>query len=101
MMNEEFEFLDEFPKDNEGNYIVYELFTFDNLFRLFLKSGLTHQEVMERLITTCSFSALVFQDRIFNEKYMHLKAEDSLSPEEASRKAKVISDLLQIVNSSE
>jgi len=98
MKNEEFEFLNEFPKDNEGNHIVYELFTFDNLFRLFLKSGLTHQEVMERLITTCSFSALVFQERVFNKNYMHLKANDALPPEEASRKAKVISDLLQIVN---
>lgn len=96
MKNEEFKFLKEFPKDNEGNHIVYELFTFDNLFRLFLKSGLTHQEVVERLIATCSFSALVFQERIFNKNYMRLKAKDALSPEEASQKAKLISDLLQI-----
>lgn len=99
MMKNELAFLDEFPKDNHGNYIVYELFTFDNLFRLLLKNGFDHQQALDYLIATGSFSAVIFQERIFNEKYLDLKAEDALSPEEASRKAKVISDFLQIANS--
>ncbi|NIR52349.1 hypothetical protein GWO43_27295 [candidate division KSB1 bacterium] len=96
-MKNELKFLDEFPKDKTGNYIVYELFTFDNLFRLLLKHDFDHQEAMDFLIATCSFSAPIFQEKIFNKEYENLKAQDALSPEEASVKAKLISDLLQII----
>ena len=42
-MEEDLSFLEEFPEDGDGLYIVYELYTFDNLFRLLLKSGFDHE----------------------------------------------------------
>ncbi|MFQ5751057.1 MAG: hypothetical protein ACE5HI_03595 [bacterium] len=98
MMKKELKFLNEFPKDKGGNYIVYELFTFDNLFRLLLNDGFNHYEAIEFMIATCSFSAVIFQERIFNNKYLDLNNKDVLSAEEASVKAKLISDLLEIKN---
>lgn len=91
-----FEFLKEFPQNREGLYIVYELFTFDNLFRLILDAGFNHDETMNFMISNCSFSALIFQERIHNNKFYLLNVIDVLSPAEASLKAKLISDLIDI-----
>ena len=91
-----FEFLKEFPQNREGLYIVYELFTFDNLFRLILNAGFTHDETMDFMISNCSFSALMFQERIHNEKFYSLNVVDVLSADEASVKAKFIADLIDI-----
>ena len=91
-----FEFLKEFPQNTEGLYIVYELFTFDNLFRLILAAGYNHDETMDFMISKCSFSAIVFQERIHNNKFYLLNVVDVLSPDEASVKAKFIADLIDI-----
>jgi len=63
-MEEDLSFLEEFPEDGDGLYIVYELYTFDNLFRLLLKSGFDHEGSLNFILYNCSLSAVVFQERI-------------------------------------
>jgi len=75
-------------------YIVYELYTFDNLFRLLLKSGFDHEEALLFILGHASLSAYVFQERIHNKKYRRLTAEDALPPDMAAIRAQVIYDLL-------
>ena len=86
-----------FPRDQNDLFIVFELYTFDNMFRLLLKEGFDHEEAMNFMLAECSFSALVFQERIHNKKYRRLRAKGALSPEDAALKARLISDILSII----
>lgn len=92
-MEEYLEFLKKFPKGRNGVYIVYELYTFDNLFRLLLKNNFDHEETLCFILGNCSLSALVFQERIHNEKYKELSADDALPPDLGACKAQLIYDL--------
>ncbi len=94
MIHTELNFLNEFPIFSELALFMTVLLSI--ICSGFFKSGLTHQEFMNWLITKCSFSAVIFQERIFNKKYMSLNGQDALSPEEASQKAKLINDMLQM-----
>lgn len=78
-MREDLDFLEKFPKDHNDLYIVYELYTFDNLFRLLLKSDFDHEEALCFILTNCSLSALVFQERIYNKVYKKFSPEDPSS----------------------
>ena len=89
-------FLRYFPKDNNGLYIVYDRFTFDNLFRLLLKNGFDHEEARDYILANCSLSALVFQERLHNNGYRRLSGNDALDPKDAARRAQIISDFLEI-----
>lgn len=93
-MQEDLLFLEKFPKDYNGLYIVYELYTFDNLFRLVLKNGFDHQESLHFILGNCSLSALVFQERIHNMRYRELLAKDALPASLAACKAQLIYDLM-------
>ena len=92
-----FDFLRKFPKDHNGLYIVYELYTFDNLFRLLLKNGFDHKEVLCFLLANCSLSALVFQERIHNKRYKKLSAKDVFPPDLAACKAQLIFDMMSLI----
>jgi len=89
-------FLRKFPKDSAGLYIVYELYTFDNMFRLLLKSGMCSEKALYFVLANCSLSAVVFQERIHNKQYRKLSAQDALAPEEAAYKARLIYDLMDV-----
>jgi hypothetical protein len=89
-------FLKPFPKDKNGLFIVYDRFTFDNLFRLLLKNGFDHDEARDFILANCSLSALVFQERLHNNGYLRLSGDDALDPKNAAHRAKVISDFLEI-----
>ncbi len=92
-MKEDLDFLEKFPKDLNGLYIVYELYTFDNLFRLLLKNSFDHEESLYFILFNCSLSAFVFQERIHNEKHKELSASDALPADLAACKARLIYDL--------
>ena len=92
-MDVRFSFLEWFPKDNHGLYIVYELYTFDNLFRLLLKGGMEHEDAVLWVFCYCSLSALVFQERIHDNGFCKLSARDVFDPRLAARKARLIHDL--------
>ena len=93
-MEEDLDFLNEFPKNEEDMYIVYDRFTFDNLFRLLLANYFDHEDALYFILTNCSMSALVFQERLHNKKYRKLSAKEVLTADEAARRAKVFYDLL-------
>ena len=95
-MEKDLAFLQSFPKDVNGMYIIYELFSFDNLFRLLLKNGFDHEEVLSFILCNCSLSALVFQERVHNKRYNGLLAEEALPPDLAAHKARLIYDLISI-----
>jgi len=90
------DFLKKFPKDRNGLYIVYELYTFDNLFRLLLKKGFDHKDALCFILTNCSLSAIVFQERIHNKRYKKLSGKDAKSPKLAAHKAQLIYELIGI-----
>lgn len=87
-------FLRYFPKEQNGLYMIYELYSFDNFFRLLLKNGLDHEEAIDFMMAYCSFSGIVFQERIHNKRYLKLSAKDVLDPREAARKSKLLYDML-------
>ena len=95
-MSKDLNFIRNFPKDANELYIVYELYTFDNLFRLLLKHGFDHDESLNFIIFNCSLSGIIFQERIFNKKYKKLSAKDALPPDLAAHKARLIHDLISI-----
>lgn len=95
-MKESLEFLKKFPKDCNGLFIVYELNTFDNLFRLLLKNDFNHEEALFFILCNCSLSAYVFQERIHNMGYEKLSVEDALPADFAVCKARLIYDLMSM-----
>ena len=88
-------FLKYFPKNSEGSYMVYELYSFDNFFRLLLKHGFNHNDALYYIFAKCALSAVVFQERIHNKAYLKLRGEDAPSSRLASIKAMLIFDILQ------
>jgi hypothetical protein len=56
-MEEQFDFLSKIPKETNGLFIVYELFTFYNFFRLLLKSGFDNEEALHFILSRSSLSA--------------------------------------------
>lgn len=95
-MEEDLDFLNDFQKDKNNLYIVYDRFTFDNLFRLLLVNDFDHEDALSFILANCSLSALVFQERIYNKKYRKLSAEDALSADLAACRAQLIYDLMQM-----
>ena len=95
-MKKDVSFLRHFPKDRNGLFIVYEGYTFDNLFRLLLKNGLDHEDALSFILSNCSLSALVFQERIHDLRYKEISAEDALPVDLAACKAQLISDLISV-----
>ncbi len=88
------DFLEKFPKDRDGLYIVYELYTFDNVFRLLLKNGFDHKEALCFILANCSLSAFAFQERIHNKRYKKLSDKDALPSDLAACKARLVYDLI-------
>lgn len=68
-------------------YQVYDRFTFDFLFRSLLKIGCDYEEAKDTIMTHCALSTLVLQERIYNEYYLEINENDSIS-----------SDLLKLKN---
>jgi hypothetical protein len=97
-MEDDLEFLKEFPKDDSDMFIVYDRFKFDNLFRLLLANDFSHEDALYFMLANCSLSGIVFQERLHNKRYRKLSAKDALPPDEAARRAKVIYDFIQIVH---
>ena len=90
-------FLKYFPKDNVNNIIVFDLYTFDNLFRLLLKNNYSHSQALNFVLSNCSLSALVFQERFYNNKYLKLNSKDAIEPELSAIKSNLINDLLNVL----
>lgn len=81
-------------------YMIYEVFSFSNFFRLLLKHGYDHEDALVFMLAHCSFSAYSWQECIDNKFYYKLSAEDALPPKEAARKARFIADMLEVAGSN-
>lgn len=68
-MDDNLVFLRKFPKDENGLYIVYDRFTFDDLFWQLLENDFDHEDALWFILSNCALSALVFQERIYNKRY--------------------------------
>lgn len=71
--------LGDFSKNSEGLYKIYDRFSFDNLFRLLLNNDFDHEEALGFILNNCSLSALVFQERIYNKRYLNISPEEKIS----------------------
>ena len=71
--------LENFKKNSEGLYEIYDRFSFDNLFRLLLNSCFEYDEALEFILCNCSLSAIIFQERIYNKYYPSLSTRNALS----------------------
>ena len=61
------------------NSEVFDRFTFDGFFRRLLKDGCDHEEAKDFILYNCALSTLVFQERIYNEYYLDINVNDSIS----------------------
>jgi len=89
-------FLKYFPREKNGMFIIYELFSFDNFFRLLLKNDFSREEAIDFIIANCSLSGLVFQERIHNKSYLKLSAADALCAKDSAIKSRLIYDIMGV-----
>jgi len=59
-------------KDKTGSYILYDRFSFDELYKLLLESGMDDETALCFICFHCSLSAIVFQERIHNKYYKQI-----------------------------
>ena len=65
----------------EGNYKVFDRFTFDNLFKKLLADGYDNEQAKDMILFNCELSLLVIQERMDNGYYLKIKANDDLAPD--------------------
>ena len=64
--------LENFEKNGEGLYKIYDRCSFDEIFRLFLGEDFEYKDILDFILCNCSLSALVFQERIHNKRYLDI-----------------------------
>ncbi|MDY0077613.1 MAG: hypothetical protein RBR87_10090 [Bacteroidales bacterium] len=61
------------------NYLCYDRFTFDIIFRKLLMNDYSHEEAKDIILNNCSLSSLVLQERIYNSYYKRINIEEKIS----------------------
>lgn len=82
-----------FKKNSEGLYKIYDRFSFDNFFRLILSKGFDHEEALEFILCNCALSALVFQERIYNKYYLDISTEETISKDLKDLRNQILLDI--------
>ncbi len=72
------EYLPDYIKEN---YEVFDRFTFDYLFKKLLADGYDNEEAKDIILYNCALSALVMQERLYNEDYLEISEEDIIAPD--------------------
>jgi hypothetical protein len=72
------EYLPDYIKEN---YEVFDRFTFDYLFKRLLADGYDNEEAKDIILYNCALSALVMQERLYNEYYLEISEEDIIAPD--------------------
>ena len=72
------EYLPDYIKEN---YEVFDRFTFDHLFKRLLADGYDNEEAKDIILYNCALSALVMQERLYNEYYLEISEEDIIAPD--------------------
>ncbi len=60
---------------------VFDRFTFDYLFKRLLADGYGNEEAKDIILYNCALSALVIQERLYNEYYLEISEEDIIAPD--------------------
>ncbi|MCK9452577.1 MAG: hypothetical protein M0Q90_12865 [Bacteroidales bacterium] len=61
------------------NYLCYDRFTFDKIFRKLLLNDYSHEEAKDIILNNCSLSSLVLQERVYNSYYEQINVEEEIS----------------------
>ncbi len=80
------DFIEYFGKTRRGKIIVFDIFTFNNLFSLLLNEGLSHDDIIRFVISECELNGYVFQECIHNKAFLKLKPK-FIPFEEAGRRS--------------
>lgn len=88
-MDEEIE---EFLKEHE---ICYDRFTFDKIFRFLLKNDFDHEEAKDVIMYNCSLSALVLQERVYNNYFYKMEVDEDISQDLLALKNEMANDSLK------
>lgn len=88
-MDEEIE---EFLKEHE---ICYDRFTFDKIFRFLLKNDFDHDEAKDVIMYNCSLSALVLQERVYNNYFYKMEVDEDISQDLLALKNEMANDSLK------
>ena len=86
--------LENFKKNSEGLYEIYDRFSFDNLFRLLLNSSFEDDEALDFILCNCSLSAIVFQERIYNKYYLNLSTGNTTSDDLVALRSQSLFELV-------
>jgi hypothetical protein len=54
-------FLSHFGKTREGKLIVFDIFTFNDLFSLLLNEKFNHEDALNFILANCELSAYIFK----------------------------------------
>jgi hypothetical protein len=69
------------PSYVKENYEVFDRFTFDYLFKKLLADGYDHEEAKDIILYNCALSTLVIQERLDNEYYLEMSADNGWAPD--------------------
>jgi len=69
------------PAYTKEHYEVFDRFTFDYLFKRLLADGYDNEEAKDIILYNCALSALVMQERLYNEYYLEISEEDIIAPD--------------------
>lgn len=86
--------LENFKKNREGLYEIYDRFSFDKLFRLLLDNDFEREEALDFILCNCSLSALIFQERIYNEYYLNISPEETMSKDLIDLRNQILCEIL-------
>ena len=81
-------FLNHFGKSTHGKIIVYDTYTFNNLFSLLLHERTNHDDTLSFIMANCDLNAYVFQECIHNKAYLKLYSKN-VNYQEAGRRSKL------------
>ena len=81
------EFLAHFGKSKDGKIIVFDVFTFNNLFALLLNKEFNHQNALTYILAECNLNAYAFQQCIHNKAYLKLTSS-SIDFQEAGKRSR-------------
>ena len=90
-------FLNYFGKSKNENIIVYDIYTFNNLFSLLLHEGNNYEDALNFIIANCDLNAYVFQKCIHNKAYLKLSPKN-INYEQAGRRSKLHEVALSFIN---
>ena len=65
----------------EENHEVFDRFTFDYLFKKLLADGYDNEQAKDVILYNCALSLLVMQERLDNNYYLKMKADDVIAPD--------------------